>query len=443
MNVTTAAAAVAAAAGDSSSSKKPKKPTKILASDPEKVALRPAAPLAEFSVGGSADADAVKFEGDLLVLGLFEEDLAKKEEDKAGEESDGEDSSKSTEPKFPLSGPAPPCAFAAAGAAAIDASLSGLLTDLALDSDFSAKAGSSAFIRVPRALVTNSSGNQKIQYRSVGLVGLGAAKQASAGDKMWGKSPFVGLGAAVAAAAKQHKASSAGIAVFNSEIGDGKAAAEGVAKGLGIGAYESSRFKHGPAATRVADAELFFPSASSSSSAAELLAGAAQGSAVASGVLLARYLVEAPPNVCTPRHLARAAESIAAAAPDVFSAEILGRAACEEMGMGAFLGVSACSELEPQFIHLTYTPPGFKEEEGEAAVNRDVALVGKGLTFDSGGYNLKVRRGFFFSAFFFFFSFLFLISSQKNSPFSPPFFCFLISKLHVQVGGMIEMMKVS
>ena len=164
---------------------------------------------------------------------------------------------------------------------------------------------------------------------------------------------------------------------------------------------------------------------------------------MASGVLLARYLVEAPPNVCTPRHLARAAESIAAAAPDVFSAEILGRAACEEMGMGAFLGVSACSELEPQFIHLTYTPPGFKEEEGEAAVNRDVALVGKGLTFDSGGYNLKVRRGFFFSAFFFFFSFLFLISSQKNSPFSPPFFCFLISKLHVQVGGMIEMMKVS
>ena len=219
-----------------------------------------------------------------------------------------------------------------------------------------------------------SASKGEIKYRSVGLVGLGSAKQAASGDKMWGKSPFVGLGAAVAAAAKQHKATSAGIVVVNSDI-EGKTAAEGIAKGLGIGAYESSRFKHGPAATRVAEAKLFFPS---SSSEADLLAGAAQGSAVASGILLARFLVEAPPNVCTPRHLARAAEAIAAAAPDVFEVKILGQKACEEMGMGAFLGVSACSALEPQFIHLTYTPPGFKEEEG---VNRDVALVGKGVSF--------------------------------------------------------------
>ena len=218
------------------------------------------------------------------------------------------------------------------------------------------------------------------------------------------------------------KASSAGIAVVNNDV-DGKAAAEGIAKGLGIGAYESSRFKHGPAATRVAGAKLFFPP--SASSAAELLAGAAQGNAVASGILLARYLVEAPPNVCTPRHLARAAESIAAAAPDVFGAKILGQRACEEMGMGAFLGVSACSALEPQFIHLTYTPPGFKEDE--EGPNRDVALVGKGLTFDSGGYNLKVsgEKLFFSPADFFswfrksslnlaFFS-LFLSLSSRNT----------------------------
>ena len=76
-----------------SPSKKPKKPTKFLASDPEEVALRPATPLAEFSVGGSSDDGAalLEFEGDLLVLGLFEEDLVKKEE-KDGEESEDEDS---------------------------------------------------------------------------------------------------------------------------------------------------------------------------------------------------------------------------------------------------------------------------------------------------------------------------------------------------------------
>ena len=50
--------------------------------------------------------------------------------------------------------------------------------------------------------------------------------------------------------------------------------------------------------------------------------------------------------------------------------------------MGCYLGVAECSALEPQFIHLTYRPAG--------EVKKRVALVGKGLTFDSGGYNLKV-----------------------------------------------------
>ncbi len=50
--------------------------------------------------------------------------------------------------------------------------------------------------------------------------------------------------------------------------------------------------------------------------------------------------------------------------------------------MGAFLAVSQGSDLPPKFIHLIYRPEG--------AVKRRLALVGKGLTFDSGGYNLKV-----------------------------------------------------
>ena len=61
---------------------------------------------------------------------------------------------------------------------------------------------------------------------------------------------------------------------------------------------------------------------------------------------------------------------------------MLERSDCEAKGMGAFLAVSQGSDLPPKFIHLIYSP------EGE--VKRRVALVGKGLTFDSGGYNLKV-----------------------------------------------------
>jgi len=71
-----------------------------------------------------------------------------------------------------------------------------------------------------------------------------------------------------------------------------------------------------------------------------------------------RYIVEAPPNVCTPTHLARVAEGIAAASPDVFTCRVLEQAECEAMRMGCYLGVSACSAEPPKFIHLTYKPAG-------------------------------------------------------------------------------------
>src|SRR2546427_9560727 len=55
------------------------------------------------------------------------------------------------------------------------------------------------------------------------------------------------------------------------------------------------------------------------------------------------------------------------------------------MGMGAFLGVAAGSAEPPKFIHLTYAPPGRR--------TRRVALIGKGITFDSGGLDLKTSEG--------------------------------------------------
>ena len=62
--------------------------------------------------------------------------------------------------------------------------------------------------------------------------------------------------------------------------------------------------------------------------------------------------------------------------------KILERKDCEKEGMGAYLAVAKGSDLDPKFIHLIYKPSG--------QVLRRIALVGKGLTFDSGGYNLKV-----------------------------------------------------
>ena len=107
--------------------------------------------------------------------------------------------------------------------------------------------------------------------------------------------------------------------------------------------------------------------------------GLASVAATCAGIELARELVAAPPNVVTPQALADTAAAIAAE----FNLELklLERSDCEALGMGAYLAVAQGSDLPPKFIHLTYRPDG--------EVQRRVALVGKGLTFDSGGYNLK------------------------------------------------------
>ena len=234
--------------------------------------------------------------------------------------------------------------------------------------------------------------------RYVGLVGLGPAEAPAAGGaKPQGRSAWHALGEAVAAASKGKDAplrgaKTVGVAVCGgtrpAEGGPAASAALDLAKGVLLGKYESTRFKsqpegegagggaqEGPEAIELLG---LFPAAAQG----EVDAALVQARGVASGVTLARYLVEAPPNVCTPAHLADAARSCAELHPETMSLKVLGRAECEALGMGCYLGVAECSALEPQFIHLTYRPAG--------EVKKRVALVGKGLTFDSGGYNLKV-----------------------------------------------------
>ena len=101
---------------------------------------------------------------------------------------------------------------------------------------------------------------------------------------------------------------------------------------------------------------------------------------VCAGVELARELVAAPPNSVTPEELARTAAALAH--EHGLELTVLERSDCEERGMGSYLSVCQGSDMDPKFIHLTYRPSG--------AVQKRLVLVGKGLTFDSGGYNLKV-----------------------------------------------------
>ena len=104
---------------------------------------------------------------------------------------------------------------------------------------------------------------------------------------------------------------------------------------------------------------------------------------ICAGVEFARELVAAPPNVLTPLEMSIQALNIAKNYD--LKVKILDKKNCEDLSMGAYLAVAKGSDLEPKFIHLIY--------KSNDEIRKKIALVGKGLTFDSGGYNLKVGAG--------------------------------------------------
>ncbi len=109
-------------------------------------------------------------------------------------------------------------------------------------------------------------------------------------------------------------------------------------------------------------------------------AAAARGLAIAHGMDLARDLGNLPSNVCTPTYLAAAAQDIAKELPDV-KVTVLERKEIEELGMGSFLSVAHGTAEPPRFIVMEY--------HGAAKKQRPFVLVGKGITFDTGGISLK------------------------------------------------------
>lgn len=105
-----------------------------------------------------------------------------------------------------------------------------------------------------------------------------------------------------------------------------------------------------------------------------------QASAMAQGYELARHLSDLPPNICNPDFMAAEAGRLAESDRKV-ELEILERAQMAELGMGAMLGVASGSSTDPKLIVLKY--------KGSKASDKPVVLVGKGITFDSGGLSLK------------------------------------------------------
>ena len=109
----------------------------------------------------------------------------------------------------------------------------------------------------------------------------------------------------------------------------------------------------------------------------------AQAQAIAAGIAFTRELGNLPPNICNPAYLAQQAQELAARHANV-DCEVLDREQMQALGMGSLLAVSQGSANPPKLIVLKY------RNAGDA---KPYVLVGKGITFDTGGINLKTQGG--------------------------------------------------
>jgi leucyl aminopeptidase len=105
----------------------------------------------------------------------------------------------------------------------------------------------------------------------------------------------------------------------------------------------------------------------------------AQGIAIAEGMAMTKTLGNLPPNICHPTYLAEQAQAMATEFK--LGCEILDRADMEKLGMGSLLSVARGSHQPPKLIVLTH--------QGGKAGDKPIVLVGKGVTFDTGGISLK------------------------------------------------------
>ncbi len=168
--------------------------------------------------------------------------------------------------------------------------------------------------------------------------------------------------------------SSANLSLDAAGLGlDADAAAQGVSEGLLLGSYKYTEFKSAPTPPKLETVSV--PGASAK--------GLEDGKVIAEAVYMARDLINGPPSHSTPRRIAQVAQEVADR--HGLAIRVLDEGEIEREGLGGLLGVSRGSDEPPRLIELTYEPEG--------GADKAIALVGKGITFDSGGLSLKPAAG--------------------------------------------------
>lgn len=116
--------------------------------------------------------------------------------------------------------------------------------------------------------------------------------------------------------------------------------------------------------------------------------GVRETQVVMRAVTAVRDLVNQPASHLVPRTLVEQAQALAERYSDI-TVQVMDRAAAEKDGWQAFLAVARGSQLEPYVIHVTYLPGVKPSDETTRPRPQRVVLIGKGITFDSGGLSLK------------------------------------------------------
>lgn len=253
-------------------------------------------------------------------------------------------------------------------AADFDGSMRGLVKELSKRKKMNGKTGES--------VVSHPTG--KDAPASIALYGIG-------------KEPFSGKAARKYAADAVRLASKEKLkrlVLLLPDMGEGEEEAllQAVTEGAILGNYRFEKYKSegaiGKEGERVGSVSVVIGDAAVLADARK---GVKRGEIYSRGTEFARELVNEPACEMTPGRLADLAKSIVAENPKALTMKLMDRAALKKMGAGGLLAVAQGSSEPPYMIHLKYKPAGKPKSR--------VVLVGKGITFDSGGLSLKPSQG--------------------------------------------------
>jgi leucyl aminopeptidase len=239
----------------------------------------------------------------------------------------------------------------------IDRAMNGKLAALAANGEITGKMLESVLLHFPEGLAAKK------------LLVLGAGKPA--------KFQVSDLRKIAGAALRQLKARGVKKFVFLTREGEnGEGAAQAAVEGLIVADFESNKYH-----TEKKDREIHLVTLAGFDANADLHSAIQDGRIIAESMNFARDLINEPSNKLTPRILASKAEAMAKEAG--LSIEVLDERKIAELKMGALIGVAQGSIEPPRMIVLRYTP------ENSAPNAPVLGLVGKAVTFDTGGISIK------------------------------------------------------